>query len=196
MSRRAWLLALVVVRFVAPSVAFSTPAGGRPVTHDPAPTAVVASFREILGEVAGEDRGPTIDVYGDGRIAVHRPHYMVRAGEWTARLRPQELQALLATLVDDGVLDFDGPASRGRLARARADRRAAARRGEALVYEVSDPSVVEITLRANGRERTIVWTGLRGDAWVHPEMPELQGLRRAHDTLRALADRPGLRRAP
>jgi hypothetical protein len=178
------------VPLAAASVAFSSP----PVAWNPASTAVVASVREVLGEVADADPGPSVEVYGDGRVVAHFPHYMKRAGDWSDHLTADELQALLGTMVGDGLLDVDPTAARARLGLARAARRAAALRGEATLFEASDPSLTIITLRANGRERTITWRGMRGDAFAHPEVTEVQTLRRANDALRALADRPGLRR--
>jgi hypothetical protein len=178
------------------SVAFSTPPAGPLVAYDPAPTALVASVHEALGEVADADPGPSIEVFGDGRVAVHFPHYMTRAGDWTDHLSPAELQRLLRALVDDGLLDLDERAARAALARARSQQRAAALRGEATVVEASDPSTTTITVHAEGRARTVVWRGLRADAHTLPEVAEVQRLRRAHDTLQTLATRPGLRRVP
>ena len=192
--RRA--LGASIVRLSTASVAFSTPPPVPAVTYDPAPTTIVASVHEFLGEGADADPGPRIDVYGDGRIAVHRPHYMTRPGDWTDRLRPSDLETLLGSLVADGLLDLDGPRMRERVLQAARARRAAARRGENTLFEASDPGTTELTLRANGRENVIHWTGLRADAWAHPGIPEIQRLNRARARLSALADRPSLRRTP
>ena len=178
------------------SVAFSTPPAVPPVAYDPAPTALVASVREVLGEIADADPGPSIQVFGDGRVAVHFPHYMIRAGDWTDHLSPAELQRLVRTLVDDGLLDFDDRATRAAVGRVQSARRAAALRGEATVFEASDPSTTTIALRAGGRAHTVVWRGLRADAHTLPDVAEIQRLRHAHDALQALATRPGLRRIP
>ena len=70
-------------------------------------------------------------------------------------------------------------AARSRLGRARAARRAAALRGEATVFEASDPSITILTLRANGRERTVTWRGMRADAFAHPDQERVGGHR--HD---------------
>src|SRR5262245_38082832 len=188
-----WSCAVVgFVPILWASVAFSTP----PLAWDPASTAVVASFRERPGEIADADPGPSIQLFGDGRLAVHFPRTMKRAGEWTDRLSRAEMAHLLGALVDDGRLDLDPDALRGRLVRARSARRAAALHGDATLFEASDPSITEVTVRANGRARTIVWRGARADAWANPDVAEVQHLERAHGRLRALADRPGLRRVP
>jgi len=203
MARRIGILGRLVARGVpgfvplaVASVAFSTPLATPPVAYDPAPTALVASLHEALGEVADADPGPSVEVFGDGRVAVHFPHYMTRAGDWTDHLSAAELQQLLRTLVDDGVLDLDERATRATLARARSEQRAAALRGEGTVFEASDPSVTTLTLHADGRARTVVWHGLLADAHMHPDVAGVQRLRHANDALRTLATRPGLRRAP
>lgn len=186
----------LLVTLFAAGVAFSTPPAVPPVAYDPDPTAVVVSFRETLGEVADADRGPSLEVFGDGRVAVHYPHYMTRAGDWTARLTSDALQALLRSLVDRGILTFDDATARANLAQAHTTRRSAARRGKSTLFEASDPSTITIVLRADGRERRITWRGLRADAHTHPEVPEVQALHRAHETVRQLMERPGLQRAP
>jgi len=188
----AWTRALLgFVPILWASVAFSTPPAP---AWDPAPTAIVASFRERPGEVADADPGPSIELFGDGRLAVHFPRSMKRAGDWTDRLSRAEMAALLGALVDDGVLDLDPAALRARLAQARAARRTAALQGQATLFEASDPSLTEVTVRANGRTRTVVWRGARADAWANPDVEDVQRLERAHGRLRALGDRPGLRR--
>ena len=186
-----WFVALALAR-----VAFSTPPALPSVTWDPAPFVVVASFREVPGEMADADPAPSVEVFGDGRLAVHFPRYMIRAGDWSDQLAPGEVARLLATLVAGGVLDLDPRSMRADLARVRAERRQAALRGEATVFEASDPSTTEVTLRANGRQHTIAWRGVRADAWAYPEVAALRRLERAHETLRTLTNRPHLRRVP
>ena len=73
-----------------------------PSLRDPAvrysrdPQAIVASFTEVLAEMDDPDPGPSVTVYGDGRVLVHYPHYMKRAGDWELRLSGEELDALIA----------------------------------------------------------------------------------------------------
>lgn len=181
------------VPLCAAGVGFSTPRGTSAVAYDSDPAAVVVSFHETLGEVADPDPGPSLEVFGDGRIAVHYPRYMVRAGDWADRLSPGALQDLVRSLVDEGVLDLDESTVRANLAHARAARRAAARRGEATLFEASDASTTTILLRADGREHRVTWHGIRADAYAHPDVPEVQALRRAHDTVRQVMERPTLR---
>jgi hypothetical protein len=173
------------------SVAFSTTPA---VQYEASPTAVVASLREVVGEMADADPGPSMQIFGDGRIVVHFPDYMQRAGDWTDQLSADEMQVVLGALVADGLLDLDPATARANLTAARSRARAAALAGEAPLLEASDTGVTTISLDVEGRSQTIVWRGLRGDAFAHPDVREVQQARRAQETLRLLMERPGLRR--
>lgn len=166
----------------------------------------VVVYREVIGEIAGPDRGPTLTVFGNGRVVAHYPVYMKRAGDWERRLSRQELDALLASLAGNGVLDFDAPTVRAATRAAEASTRARARaagRPIALV-EVSDPSttIIEMTVEryvpatpgaraATDVAKRVAWTGLRTDAAEHPYVPALRGLADAERDLRTLRESSG-----
>jgi hypothetical protein len=175
------------------------------------PDAVVVVYREVLGEIGGTDRGPTVTVYGDGRIVAHYPLYMKRAGDWERRIAPSELDALVRSLADKGVLEFDAQtvraAARASLAASRA--RAAATQQPIALFEASDASttVIEMAVEryvpatpgareARNVSKRAVWTALRTDAAQHPDVPALAGLAAAEQELRALRDHPGFARLP
>jgi hypothetical protein len=186
-----WCVTVLIGAF---SVSFPTRAAAQAVRYDSSAAAVVASLHEHVGEIEHPDPGPSLQLFGDGRIAAHFPPYMRRAGDWSARLSAAEMRHLVHSLAATGLLDVDPDATRSAVRRARAARRAAALRRETTLFEASDPSLTTMTLRANGRERTVAWRGLRADAHAHPDVVEVQQLRAAHDTLRGLMNRPGLAR--
>ncbi len=170
------------------------------------PQTLVLAFSEVLGELAEADPGPTLRLYGDGRLAVHYPAYMRRAGEYSGRLSPNEMHDLMASLIGKKLVEFDTGKVRGRVRAAAAARRrgAADARGEPVLFATSDPSRIEITLNldryrpaGSGPElrhvaRRISWRGLRADAGRYPEIAELQDLAAAHRELIALMERPDL----
>src|SRR4029079_9370984 len=120
---------------------------------------------------------PSLEVHDDGTVVVHYPPYMKKAGTWTMRLAPGQLDPLLQSIAGGGALDFD-PAI------ARAEQQAAetiaqtARRGDADspdVVEVHDAATTRLEVdvqrvapsRAAGRvgvKKTIEWYGLAADA--------------------------------
>jgi len=165
------------------------------------PDVIVVSYREVLGEIGGADRGPTLAVYGDGRLVAHYPPYMKRAGDYEQWLAPAELDGLLRSLADKGVLEFDPAATR---AAAAARQRAGAGHGPVTVFEATDASttVIEVAVdryrpaAPGAREvrnvsKRVVWQGLRTDAERHPDVPALRDLAAAEQELRALRERPG-----
>ncbi len=169
------------------------------------PQTLVVAFSEALGELAEADPGPTLRLYGDGRLAVHYPAYMQRAGEYSVSLSSKEMHDLVASLVGKRLVEFDTSSVRGRVRAAAAQRRAAAAaRGELVLFSASDPSTIEIELNLDryrpagpGPElrhvaRRISWRGLRADAGRYPEIAELQDLAAAHRELTALMERRDL----
>jgi hypothetical protein len=210
MRLAAVTLAGACVACLAASATAAPLAGATPeIEPSRDPGAVVLVYREVLGEIGGDDRGPTLTVYGDGRAVAHYPRYMKRAGDWEHRLGGAELDALLASLATKGVLDFDPAAvraaARASLAATHARARAAGRPVE--LFEASDASttVIEVAVaryraaHPGAREvrdvvRRAAWTGLRSDAERHRDVPALQGLAAAEQELRALREHPAFRR--
>jgi hypothetical protein len=149
---------------------------------------VVASLTEVLGEVGDADAGPSVKVHGDGRADVHYPRYMKRAGDYVVQLSPNELDALVASLVDDGLLDLDPQAVRS--AQRQTLRLSAA---PVLVVTADAPTTI-IEIRTGRGARRIVWNGLREDARQYPNVSALQNLAAAEQRLRAVMERPDAQR--
>lgn len=169
----------------------------------------VVVYREVLGEIGDADRGPTLTVYGDGRMVAHYPRYMKRAGDYEHRLTTAEVDALLQSLASKGVLDFDGPATRtaARSSLAAERQRARAANVPIQLFEAVDASttVIEVAVDryvaaapgARAAQNVVaraVWTGLRTDAEQRHDVPALRDLAAAEQELRALRERPGFTR--
>src|SRR5213593_3645995 len=89
----------------------TAPAADARIAHSTDPATVVVSYAVTLGEIASADGGPSVRIFGDGRVEAHYPAYMKGAGDHGARLSADELDALLGSLADTGVLDFDAAAT-------------------------------------------------------------------------------------
>ena len=169
----------------------------------------VVTYRELLGEMGAPAKGPTLRIYGDGRMVAHYPRYMRRGGDYQQRLAPGDLDRLLRSLADHGVLDFDVAsvrAAKGAALRAARDHAGGAGT-PAVLFEAADAAttVIEVTLdryrgsAAGAREvrglvTRAVWTGVRTDSERHPDVAALTGLAAADAELRALRERPGYTR--
>jgi hypothetical protein len=165
------------------------------------PATVVLSFSEILGGIEDPDPGPSLRVYGDGRVVVHYPDYMTRAGDYSVRLGRDELEGLLRSLIEKEVVEFDEAAVRRSVRKAEAARRA----GPGEFFAVFDASTTEIGLRLDrytppagrgperlGVQKRISWHGLRAHARHYPGVAAIQKLATARRELVALMEREDL----
>jgi hypothetical protein len=149
---------------------------------------VVLTLTEHPGELAVND-ALTVQVFGDGRVEVHRPAYMKRAGDRSLKLSRDELQRLVAR-VARGVVEADHD-----IIAAEKQRRSKGR-----LWQVSDGArtTLEVSLQHYHRtggpvlapaRRGITWRALAADARQFGDIPSLQGLAAARQALMALADR-------
>jgi hypothetical protein len=163
------------------------------------PSNLVASLTEWPGELAMEEGGPSVRVFGDGRVEVSYPASMKRSGRYRARLDRTELDALVGSLCRKGVVEFDAAA-------ARSARRAAAA-GRTELRASTDPATTLIELyleryappagrgpERRGVARQIRWSGLRQDAEHYPEVAALRDLDAARRELGRLMQRDDLER--
>jgi hypothetical protein len=204
------LRAAALVLLLATAAGAAPPIAAIPtIEHARRPDAVVVVYREVLGEIGGDDRGPSLTIFGDGRMVAHYPLYMKRAGDYEARLAPGELDTLLASLAAKGVLDFDAPATRAatRASTIAAREHARATNAPITLFEAVDASttVIEVAVERyvpatpGAREarhvtKRAAWTGLRTDVERHPQVSALRDLAAAEQELRALRDRPAFAR--
>jgi hypothetical protein len=158
------------------------------------PQALVLRFSESLAALAHPDPGPSLEVYADGRVAVHYPPYMKRAGDYELRLDPGALQRLVASQLARGVAEFDPEAVRSRrreLARERG-RAAGSQRPE--LFSVPDAATSRFELRLGSYQpagrgpqapfsKRISWHGLAAHARHYPEIAALADLARARRDL-------------
>lgn len=73
------------------------------------------------GLIKNPDPTPFVRVYPDGRVLVHYPAYMKRAGDYELRLSDEELQELLASFADQDVLTLEEEGLRAMAAEALAE---------------------------------------------------------------------------
>ncbi|MBT8119375.1 MAG: hypothetical protein KJN89_06615 [Gammaproteobacteria bacterium] len=131
----------------SPGFKFSTtPAGAladpvQPVIH----------YQQNISMLAGIDDRPTLSVYGDGRVHVHYPEYMKKAGDYEMKLSEDEVAGLVQSLHKDGVLEFDQDKVKAKI---RSERKALRESGQ--LYAISDAmeTVVDIRLDEYQRDKS------------------------------------------
>lgn len=169
--------AALLATAAAPSALRAAPYG-----YEPAPDALIVKMTEVAGEMDASAGSPSVAVYGDGRVVVHRPAYLQDPGDRVFRLSAAELDALVASLVAKNLPDFDAEGARAAKRSALQARLAARAAGPVSLRAVLDAptTVIELHLtspgRAAGVDRTISWYGVRADAEQYPDVVALRDL--------------------
>ena len=81
----------------------------------------VLELRYEGGLIQSPDPTPFVRVYPDGRVRVHYPAYMKRAGDYEMQLGDDELRDLLASFADQEVLTMEEEGFRAMASRALAE---------------------------------------------------------------------------
>jgi hypothetical protein len=170
---------------------------------------VVLRYQESLSALAGSDSGRSVVVTGDGRVVVHYPAAMTRAGEYTLRLTRPEMRALLARVVERNFVDLDEGRARQRTRARGAGAAAGESAPPAELFAVFDEatSTIELNLESyraagslgaprRGVKRNIRFYALRAHAKRDPENVSLQDLAAVQAELMALSERDDLERLP
>lgn len=147
------------------------------------------------GMIRGLEERPLLYVFGDGRVRVERPAYMVNPGTYEYRLKDGELDQLIGSLDRDGVMTMDSAA-------LQTQRNAAARSASGERFMTTDTTVTRITLDFASYARpgaapaplgnTLAYADLQIDAMRFPQLTALEALARAEKRLLALTDRPAM----
>ena len=154
--------------------------------------------------LAQRDPVPLLRVYGSGRVQVHFPAYMKKAGDYEMQISRAELNKLLRMLADKGVMDFDAAT----VQQERRQLETAHRTATGEFFHVSDATdtVINIQLdqyqrtasspRIHGFNKQIRWRNLEHDARRFPQAARLTNAADASTALHALCEHPALKKRP
>ena len=161
------------------------------------PDVVVLQLSEDVG-IRDADDTPLVRVYGDGRVAVHFPDYMRRAGDYEFRLPEGAVQELVGAAVE-AILPFDSAATESQVLALQA-----VERSQGLIVSVSDEATTTLEVRferyrpegaaqdAGDGFKRATWTGLTDDADRFRDVVALRDLADIQRRLLALTDHPDL----
>jgi hypothetical protein len=144
-----------------------------------------------------------VQIYGDGNALVHVPDYRRNPGDFKTKLSPAEMDNLMATLVANGLLDFDAAAVKQAVRDARQQRGGGAAE---VLTESTDPDVTTIELRVRRNTapgagagggaaevtKVVRWVGLKRDAQQFGEIAAIRKLAAASERMEAVMERPDL----
>jgi hypothetical protein len=202
LAMRIWnyglLLGCTLASALATSSAAEQPVSGALEFSRDAET-VVIQFSERPHLLRDPDPGPSLRIYGDGRVEVHRPAYMQPAGDFTLTLSPEDLNALVESLVSRRLVDFDADRVRGQTRAAERTFRAAGRPLHAVFDDVVTTIEFRLEVYRPGSgpvqrdvHKKISWSTLRADARRYPQLEEIQDLAFAQRELMQLMQHPDL----
>ncbi|NNJ93769.1 MAG: hypothetical protein HKP57_03385 [Halobacteria archaeon] len=206
-SAPPFLVSLLLVLCVALPVhaADKQSPGPQPVLQfSAASTEPVIEYNLVHHLLAQQDPVPLLRVYGDGRVHVHFPAYMKRAGDYEMVISRVQLNDLLRQLTDDGVMDFDPATVKQEKQQLEAARRAAT--GE--LFHISDATDTYITVKLAQYQRSLAsprisdfskqfrWRNLNSDAHRYPQSTRLTRAANAAAILRTVCEHPALRKLP
>lgn len=162
----------------------------------------IIEFNEVHHILAQRDTTPRLRVYGDGRVYVHFPSYMKKAGDYDLQLSSEELNELLHILAGNGIMDFDATATR----QERRQMETMHRLATGTVTHISDATDTIVNIRLDGYQRTansppinafrkqFYWRNLISDSRRFPQSASIVNAARATARLQALCNHPSLQK--
>lgn len=141
---------------------------------------------EIQHELLASPDRYSVVVYQDGLAIVHYPEFMENAGDYTVRLRPDEVQMIRLLLEHPLVQDFNVAAVRAHIESIEAQSQE--------LFHISDDSHSEFSIDTNGNSKNIHWTNLEVDANRFPGIGVLKKLAEIEATLQNLGQHPTAQR--
>ena len=102
-----FLLLNTSVLFAQKTVESSEQSAGFSMATDESVAQPVVHYQQNIEMLSKVDDMPSLKVFGNGRVLVHYPVYMKKAGDYEMQLDEVELVDLIRTLSANGILDFD-----------------------------------------------------------------------------------------
>ena len=105
-------------------------------------TEPVIYYQQNIQMLSGINDRPSLSVFGNGRVLVHYPAYMKKAGDYEMQLDDVELVNLLQSLANNGIIGFDENKVKADL---KAYKKALKDKGQ--FYEISDAEETIIDIK-------------------------------------------------
>lgn len=120
---------------------------------------LLIEFERYSGKLAQRDKTPLLRLYNSGRLVVHFPSYMKRAGEYTTTLSQPEVKQLLDEMT---AANLAGAAAQVTVQQIRSDQRQHQQQDTA--FYRSETTFTRLTVNTRGASATSVLTNLQSDA--------------------------------
>lgn len=177
------LMVMVTDLHARKSVSSGAQTAGFVIAADDSVDELIIHYQRDVLMLAGIDDGVSMRIYASGRVLVHYPVYMKRAGDYQMQLDDEELITLIQSLSMHGVLDFDEKKVKEKIRKKEKSRRM---RGEVFVISDAVDTRVDITLdeyQENSASKKIIkfqkrfnWRNIEQDAQQHKDLIEITGV--------------------
>jgi len=147
----------------------------------------IIHYQQHIQMLSNVDDRPSLKVFGSGRVVVHYPAYMKKAGDYEMQLSGIELVSLIHSLSSNGIMDFDEKKVTGKI---QISKNASKRKGEYFAVSDSVESVVDIRLdeyqkntasdNVKGFSKHFKWKNIEHDAARFKNISEVA---RAHQSI-------------
>jgi len=163
-------------------------------------TEPVIEYNLVHDMLAEPDPEPLLRVYGNGRVHVHYPAYMKKAGDYELQLSKPELNALIRDLANDGIIDFD----KNTIREQRKQLEEQQRDQTGVLHYVSDSSHTVIDVRLDEYQKNpnsekikdlqtqFFWPDLKQDAQRFPKSQSIRDANSAAQRLNTLTQHHNL----
>lgn len=84
---------------------------------------ILIEYHRYSSKLAERDPTPLVRLYGSGKLLIHFPHYMKRAGDYHTTLTQAEMDELMNTLRTSGFVGSEASETARRIASAQAQQR-------------------------------------------------------------------------
>ena len=180
---------------------------GAQLTYSSNPATILVSLSTVSPELASPDPIPLLRIYADGRLRVHYPAYLKRAGDYEMYLAPDQLDSLLKDIAP-AVLNFNSRSVQVQKNEFDYQQVKSVNSLSAVeVFYVADADITVVNLNIKSYQAAgsqvnnklnqplrISWSGLSADAKHYPNLASIQALDQAAIRLFKLSTHKQLQR--
>ncbi len=140
---------------------------------------LILEYRREVSMVSGQDNTMRLKIFADGRVSVHYPAFMRRAGEHQSSLTAGELNRLMASMYASGMADFEPETAENNIKRLS---RGSTDSGRLRLIR-TDQDITHIRIASDNGMHEFAFSGLRGKSSQFPQLQALADLSLAVEQL-------------
>ena len=184
--------------FVAPELVYARPVFEYPQDS----TFLLISYSQKIPLITNQDPQPTLQIFGNGKVMVHFPVYMKKAGDYEMQLSQEQLHQLLRLIEERNLFQFDRRSVL--LLKQDVDNRVDIKSKNLNVRSEHVHTNIQVNLEfysspekgivQSQLKKRISWTNLKWEAQQYPNITALVNAAIIEEKLQQIINHPGLRK--